>query len=166
MHDSLTGLPNRALFLDRLNQTLARSRRQPHPFAVLFMDLNGFKLINDSLGHAVGDHVLAAVAGRLQRTMRENDTAARFGGDEFVVLCEDISDEQHAKRIVDRILSNLEPPFTFEGESLFVTTSIGIAFVVPPIHHDGEVLIRAADAAMYRAKEHGASYELFDGRTS
>jgi diguanylate cyclase (GGDEF)-like protein len=166
MHDSLTGLPNRALFLDRLNQTLARSRRQPDPFAVLFMDLNGFKLINDSLGHAVGDHVLAAVAGRLQRTMRENDTAARFGGDEFVVLCEDISDEQHAKRIVDRISSNLEPPFTFEGESLFVTTSIGIAFVVPPIHHDGEVLIRAADAAMYRAKEHGASYELFDGRTS
>jgi diguanylate cyclase (GGDEF)-like protein len=160
VHDSLTGLPNRALFLDRLDQALARSRRQPRPFAVLFVDLNGFKLINDSLGHAVGDQVLVAVAGRLRDTMRESDTAARFGGDEFTILCEDVDDESHAERIVDRISRELEPPFVFEGRPLFVTASIGIAFVVPPIHHDGETLIRAADAAMYRAKERGAPYEL------
>jgi diguanylate cyclase (GGDEF)-like protein len=164
MHDSLTGIPNRALFLDRLNQALARSRRQPYPFTVLFVDLNDFKLINDSLGHVAGDQVLAAVAARLRETMRESDTAARFGGDEFAILCEGVRDEDHAKHIVDRISSNLGRPFTIQGETLFVTASIGIAFVVPPIQHDGEALIRAADAAMYRAKAQGASPAWFDCR--
>ena len=162
MHDSLTSLPNRALFLDRLNQALARARRDGTNVAVLFMDLNRFKLINDSLGHAVGDQLLVAVATRLRKILRESDTAARFGGDEFMILCEKVEDGQGAVEVVRRILNCIEAPFILERDKLFVSASIGIAVSGTGADDSPGALIRDADAAMYRAKERGTYYELFD----
>ncbi len=161
LHDALTGLPNRVLFHDRLGQALARLRRRRSLTAVLFLDLDRFKLVNDSLGHQVGDELLAAVAPRLSQVVRSSDTVARFGGDEFGILLEDITDEHDAVEMAERIAAVFTRPFVLDGSEHFVTTSIGIA-----VAHGGELpeeLIRDADAAMYRAKEHGrARYELFD----
>jgi diguanylate cyclase (GGDEF)-like protein len=160
MHDSLTGLPNRALFLDRLTHAIAWSKRHKSTFAVLFIDLDGFKVVNDSHGHEVGDRVLVEVAGRLEGTLRSSDTAARYGGDEFIILCEEITDEQQATRVVDRIIDVIKKPL--DTESISVTASIGIV-VASDTDVDPEVLIRQADAAMYRAKKRDdAHYELFD----
>lgn len=162
MHDSLTGLPNRALFLDRLSQALSHAKRDETRLAVLFMDLNRFKLINDSLGHAVGDQLLVAVATRLRKILRESDTAARFGGDEFMILCEKVENGRGAVEVVKRILNCIEAPFILERDKLFVSASVGIAVSgVGPDDSPG-ALIRDADAAMYRAKERGTYYELFD----
>jgi diguanylate cyclase (GGDEF)-like protein len=161
LHDPLTGLPNRALFLDRLEHALSLLPRRQSQAAVLFLDLDRFKLVNDSLGHQVGDELLAATAPRLKQAVRASDTVARFGGDEFGILLEDISDEHMAIEMAERIAAVFTRPFILAGSEHFVTTSIGIALA-----RGGEVaseLIRDADAAMYRAKERGsARYELFD----
>jgi diguanylate cyclase (GGDEF)-like protein len=161
LHDPLTGLPNRVLFLDRLEHSLSRLERRSSLAAILFLDLDRFKLINDSLGHQVGDEPLAAAAPRLKRAVRASDTVARFGGDEFGILLEDVSSELDAVQMAERIASVFTRPFVLAGSEHFVTTSIGIALA-----RGGELpeeMIRDADAAMYRAKERGsARYELFD----
>jgi diguanylate cyclase (GGDEF)-like protein len=161
MHDQLTGLPNRALFMDRLTHALAWARRHESTFAVLFIDLDRFKLINDSLGHETGDQVLVEVGKRLDEALRSSDTAARFGGDEFIVLCEDITDEQQAIRIAERIVDSLEKPLNLDSDNAFITASVGIV-VASETNSDPEMLIREADAAMYRAKKRGVRCELFD----
>ncbi len=161
LHDPLTGLPNRVLFLDRLEHALSRLERRGGLAAILFLDLDRFKLINDSLGHQIGDELLAAAAPRLKRAVRASDTVARFGGDEFGILLEDVGNERDAIEMAERIASVFTRPFVLAGSEHFITTSIGIA-----IARGGELpaeLIRDADAAMYRAKERGsARYELFD----
>jgi diguanylate cyclase (GGDEF)-like protein len=162
MHDALTGLPNRALLYDRLGQALNRVGRHSAAVAVLFGDLDRFKLVNDSLGHGAGDTLLVAVAERLSNVLRSGDTAARFGGDEFVLLCEDVSGERQAITIAERIAAELDEPFIIEGDEVFVRTSVGIALATEPGARP-EALIRDADAAMYRAKERGGGvYEVFD----
>src|SRR3954467_9928412 len=159
-HDSLTGLPNRALFLDRLELAHARARRSGSPIAVLFMDLDAFKNINDSLGHAAGDELLVLVAGRLRRWLRPSDTAARFGGDEFAVLLEDLDTSNGAQIVAQRILDSLREPFEIQGQEIYVASSIGIASSAHPGSDD---LLRGADLAMYRAKGLGKGrYQLFE----
>ena len=162
LHDALTGLPNRALFLDRLGQALTRLSRHSTTLGVLFLDLDRFKIVNDSLGHDAGDRLLVMVADRLAGVLRAGDTAARFGGDEFVILCEEIAGERHAIAVAERIAESLGEPFLLGDEEVFVRTSIGIALAASP-NHRPEALIRDADAAMYRAKERGGGgYEVFD----
>jgi diguanylate cyclase (GGDEF)-like protein len=162
LHDQLTGLPNRALFLDRLGLALERSRRSGDPLAVLFLDFDNFKQINDSRGHAAGDHVLATLGERLSGLLRPMDTVARFGGDEFTFLFEGLTSEREVVLIADRICQAATDPIDHDGVELTVTVSVGIATVVDP-SVAAEAIIREADAAMYRAKERGRSrHELFD----
>jgi diguanylate cyclase (GGDEF)-like protein len=160
LHDSLTGLPNRTLFLDRLEHALARSARPGSWLAVLFLDLDRFKTVNDSLGHEIGDRLLTEVAKRMQELVRPGDTIARFGGDEFMVLCEDIC-ESDAIGIANRISSGVAEPFLLEGREIFVGVSIGIALSFAG-DMSADALIQNADATMYRAKERSTPYELFD----
>jgi diguanylate cyclase (GGDEF)-like protein len=162
LHDQLTGLPNRALFLDRLGVALERARRSGTQTAVMFLDFDNFKEINDSRGHAVGDRLLVTLGGRLSAMLRPMDTVARFGGDEFTFLFEDLTSEREVVLIADRICHAASRPVDIDGVELTITVSVGIAMVadpsVPP-----ETVIREADAAMYRAKERGRSrFELFD----
>ena len=162
LHDQLTGLPNRALFLDRLGLALERSRRSGDPLAVLFLDFDNFKQINDFRGHAVGDRLLTALGDRLSTLLRPMDTVARFGGDEFTFLFEDLTSEREVVLIADRICQAASPPIEIDGVELSVTVSVGIAMVADPAVAP-ETVIREADAAMYRAKERGRSrFELFD----
>ena len=159
MHDALTGLPNRALFLDRLEHALARAVRTGGEVAVLFLDLDRFKTVNDSLGHAAGDDLLCAVARRIADCMRAADTAARLGGDEFAVLLEDLVGTREAVRVADRITAALEAPIDVAGREVFVGASIGIATGA----YGADDLLRHADVAMYRAKAAGKGrYELFE----
>jgi diguanylate cyclase (GGDEF)-like protein/PAS domain S-box-containing protein len=162
-HDGLTGLPNRALFMDRLGQSLARAKRKDtQRLAVLFMDLDRFKIINDSLGHMVGDQLLVEIAKRLETSLRPADTVARLGGDEFAILLEDIEDLRDATSFAERIQKDIRDPFEIDGREVFTTASIGIA-VSGPSYERPEDLIRDADTAMYRAKSLGkARYALFD----
>ena len=161
MHDPLTGLPNRVLFRDRLAQALARSERDRSPLAVLLLDIDRFKLINDSLGHLVGDELLREVAPRLSGAVRASDTVARLGGDEFAVLCEDLEDEREAQEMAERLGACFLRPFALGGEQQFATASVGL--VVADSHIEASELLRDADAAMYRAKEAGRGrYEVFD----
>jgi diguanylate cyclase (GGDEF)-like protein len=162
LHDPLTGLPNRALFRDRLQHALARSRRRDDTLAVLFLDVDNFKVVNDSLGHEAGDELLTALAPRLAEAVRAGDTVARFGGDEFVLLCEEVVDEQEALEIAERVKQCFARPLSISGGEQFVTASIGVA--MPSTGHDApESLVRDADAAMYQAKERGRSrFEVFD----
>ena len=161
LHDPLTGLPNRTLFLDRLQHALAQARRHESAVAVLFLDLDQFKLVNDSLGHAAGDELLAAVAPRLEEALRPGDTVARFGGDEFAILAEDITTERGATRIAERIAEALTKPFVLRHRDHFVSASIGIS--IAEANETPEGLIRDADAALYRAKDRGrGGYEIFD----
>ncbi|WP_205699117.1 bifunctional diguanylate cyclase/phosphodiesterase [Conexibacter sp. SYSU D00693] len=162
LHDGLTGLPNRALLLDRLAQAVARTGRRDGSVAVLFCDLDRFKVVNDSLGHSAGDDLLVQVAHRLRSALRLGDTAARFGGDEFVVLCEDLDGPEQAQALATRITSALRAPFRLDGAEVPVRVSVGIALCDGPTVRP-ETLLRDADAAMYRAKERGGGrLELFD----
>lgn len=162
-HDSLTGLPNRALFGDRLDMALAGAQRRPAgKFAVLFFDLDRFKNINDSLGHSMGDRLLAALARRLETIVRPGDTVARIGGDEFAILVNDMNDVSHGIQVAERILKGFEDPFMIEGNEVFVSASIGIA-VHDTNTTDPDAMLRDADIAMYRAKAAGKGrYEIFD----
>ena len=161
-HDSLTGLANRALFRDRVEHALGR---RPGPeaglVAVLFLDLDDFKTINESLGHVGGDQLLAAVADRIQSCLRTSDTAARLGGDEFAILLEDLRDESEASNVAQRVIDALRPPIRIAGTAAVIATSIGIA-VSPPGQDDATALLRNADFAMYQAKHGGKGrYEIF-----
>ncbi|MBA3406756.1 MAG: EAL domain-containing protein [Solirubrobacterales bacterium] len=163
LHDALTGLPNRTLFLDRLQQSLRRSRRRgaDSGAAVLFLDLDRFKVVNDSLGHLVGDQLLQSVALRLDAALRPGDTVARIGGDEFTVLLEDVTDAREATVVAERVLATLADPLHVAGRELHVSGSIGIALGGPDV--DPHELIRDADVAMYRAKAQGkARHSVFD----
>jgi diguanylate cyclase (GGDEF)-like protein/PAS domain S-box-containing protein len=161
-HDSLTGLPNRALFLDHLEHALARTQRRDDSLAVLFLDLDNFKVINDSLRHEVGDQLLVAVGQRLKGCLRPNAIAARMGGDEFTVLLECISGVGDVEKVAERIMHELGAPFTIEGHLVFTTASIGIALSDAAGRESGN-LLRAADIALYRAKDKDkAHYEVFD----
>ena len=162
LHDSLTGLANRVLFMDRLDQALARLQRNARPLALLFVDLDHFKVVNDSLGHAAGDDVLVQAAERLRKALRPADTIARFGGDEFVVLCEDAAGRAEAEEIAGRISTALARPFKVSGQEVVLTASTGIV-IANDTHTDAGALLRDADTAMYRAKERGrANSQVFD----
>ncbi|HXA30515.1 MAG TPA: EAL domain-containing protein [Candidatus Angelobacter sp.] len=161
-HDSLTGLPNRALFVEHLERALARTRRDGSRVTVLFLDLDRFKMVNDSLGHAAGDHLLVAVGERLRRCLRATDVAARLGGDEFAVLAEDSEELADADVVAERILDALREPITVSGRELSVTASIGVA-VSGAADGDAQSLLRNADLAMYRAKVDGLGrYLVFE----
>lgn len=153
-HDALTGLPNRLLFVDRLRQAIAQARRKNHDAAILFLDLDRFKLINDTLGHAVGDRLLQSVAARLKGLLRESDTVGRQGGDEFILILPEIHSRAEVSTVAQKILALFSTPFPLEGEEVFITPSIGIS-LYPADGTDIETLIRHADAAMYSAKELG-----------
>jgi diguanylate cyclase (GGDEF)-like protein len=160
-HDSLTGLASRALFLERLEQSLARAAHQQVRLALMFVDLDRFKVVNDSLGHAAGDALLIGVADRLRSCLRATDTAARFGGDEFAVLLHDLGDTEQAVAIARRINEVLRDPFVIQGREVFINASIGIAFNTDG-GATGEGLMRSADLAMYEAKKGGrGQYEVF-----
>ncbi|MEX0682256.1 MAG: EAL domain-containing protein [Dehalococcoidia bacterium] len=160
-HDALTGLPNRALFRDRLELAIAQARRSEQMAAVMFLDLDRFKMVNDSVGHAEGDRLLCQVAEKISLILREGDTVARFGGDEFTVLLPTIEKVQDAVRIADRILQGLSEPFVLVGKEFLVSGSIGIT-IIPDDGEDADTLLRNADIAMYRAKEQGRNqYQLY-----
>jgi diguanylate cyclase (GGDEF)-like protein/PAS domain S-box-containing protein len=159
-HDSLTGLPNRFLFRDRLTVALAHARRTNRPVAVMFLDIDSFKLVNDTLGHSLGDELLKALASRLMTALREEDTIARMGGDEFTILLSNIKSPDDAALIAQKLLDAVAQPTRVEGHELFVTTSIGIA-LYPQDGDSAESLLKNADNAMYRAKEIGPNqYQL------
>ena len=165
LHDALTGLPNRLSFVDALGESLAKANVSGSPVGILFLDLDHFKLINDSLGHHAGDALLRAVAPRLRSQLRPGDVVARFGGDEFGILIDRLADEGEAVAIAHRVASAFAQPFTIDGVDHFVTASIGVAVSRPGEERtvNAELLIRDADAAMYRAKEGGRSRcVLFD----
>ncbi len=149
-HDPLTGLANRSLFRDRVHHALARRHRTQHPLAVLFLDLDGFKAINDSLGHSAGDLLLRLSSERLQACVRPGDTVARLGGDEFAVLLEDVENLQTGQQVAERFLEALRSPFPLGGHDVFVNASVGLAEAAPD--DDADELLRNADLAMYRAK--------------
>ncbi len=169
-HDGLTGLANRHLFRDRLDHAVARAQRSPTTFAVLFLDLDGFKVVNDTLGHQAGDELLQTVSARLRLAIRDMDTAARLGGDEFAVLLEDLADRSDAARVAQRMLSQLRHPIMVAGAPVQISASIGIVIAdgdplretaFDPVSTD--VLLRNADIAMYTAKSGGKGrYEIFE----
>lgn len=164
LHDTLTGLPNRTFFVEQLDQAIQRARQHPEElFAVLFIDLDRFKVINDSLGHMVGDQLLIQIAHILQRHVRTTDTVARLGGDEFVILLEQIAGIEEAVQVVERIQRDIKLPFTLEGHTVFTSASLGIALASPD-YARSEDMLRDADNAMYRAKARGqsSSYEIFN----
>lgn len=163
-HDALTGLPNRSLLVDHLELALARSARDRRPVGVLFVDLDRFKIVNDTYGHDAGDELLRDLADRMEAVLRPSDTVARLGGDEFVVLCEDIDGENDALTIAERIRTAIEDsPFRFQGVDLTVGASIGIAISNGGSSREPANLLQRADAAMYRAKNAGRGRtELFD----
>jgi diguanylate cyclase (GGDEF)-like protein len=156
LHDPLTGLANRILLLDRIEQALRRGERRRSPVAVLFVDLDGFKSVNDTMGHAAGDALLAELGRRFAERLRASDTAARIGGDEFAFVCEDLHDEEQVKGIVDRLLKALEQPFHHQGREVPIRASVGVA-VTSSFTQSAEQLLTEADKAMYRMKRGRAS---------
>ena len=165
-HDHLTGLPNRLLFLDRLQQTIIKAQRNRTRFAVIFIDLDKFKQINDTHGHAVGDTVLKIAAMRMQECIRNADTLARLAGDEFTILLEDITSASDAARIAQKIIDYFEQPLIVDGHELTMTCSLGIG-IYPQDGGNVDALLISADAAMYRAKEQGRNnYKLYSETVS
>ncbi|UOY02461.1 GGDEF domain-containing protein [Blastococcus sp. PRF04-17] len=163
LHDPLTGLANRTLFFERLGHALARLERHPGPLAVMFLDIDRFKEINDRFGHHVGDQVLQAISARVADALRPEDTVARLGGDEIAVLCEEVVDAAHASAIGQRIVEGFTTPLRLPDHTLRLTVSAGVA-VTEDCCADPEKLLRQADAAMYRAKRNGRDRaELFEG---
>jgi diguanylate cyclase (GGDEF)-like protein len=161
-HDALTGLPNRLLFKDRLTVALSHAQREHTRLAVLFLDLDRFKVINDSLGHNIGDQLLQAVAARVQSCVRESDTVARLGGDEFTIMIPSLVRSEDAAPVAQKILEAVRYPFHLDGREFYITTSIGIS-LYPEDGMDAETLIKNADTAMYQAKEQGRdNYQLFN----
>jgi diguanylate cyclase (GGDEF)-like protein len=162
-HDALTGLPKRSLFTDRVEHALARRLREAGRIAVLFLDVDDFKTVNDSLGHAAGDDLLVAIAKRIDECLRGGDTAARLGGDEFAILLEDVADQAEAGGVADRVIEALRPPFDIDGKRTFVYASIGIATSSGTPGERAEELLRNADVAMYIAKRRGkGGHEFFE----
>ena len=162
-HDLLTGLPNRAMFREIGERALARATRTGEPVAVLFLDLDGFKMVNDSFGHDAGDRLLAQVARRLREAVRLGDTVARLGGDEFVILCEQPHNEEQMVELSNRLIDVTSEPFRLEEESVSVGASVGIAYGAGEDSGVGE-MIREADIALYQAKRNGRGRaEVFDG---
>ena len=159
-HDHLTGLPNRLLLNDRLEQALAMGRRHKSLVAILFLDIDRFKVINDTLGHAVGDELIKAVAQRLKKHLRDTDTVARLGGDEYTVLLQDVNGIESVTRVVENIFAIFKEPFDIKGHELFLTASIGIS-VYPDDGTDSETLLKNADIAMYMAKDEGRNAYRF-----
>ncbi len=157
-HDDLTDLPNRALFTYRLQRAVERTDRDRSLCAVLFMDLDQFKVVNDSLGHEFGDELLIAVGRRLRACLRSGDIAARFGGDEFAVLLDDVADASYAVRVAERIVKTIEVPFELKGRQIFISTSVGIALIGQDDDRKPDDLLRGADIAMYEAKKEGKGY--------
>ncbi len=163
LRDPLTGLAGRAIMLDRLRLGLRRARRKGLHAGVIFLDLDRFKVLNDSLGHAAGDRVLVTASQRLREAVRANDTAVRFGGDEFVIVCEDLRDVDEAIVVAERLIAGLREPYVVDGQEIVLTVSAGIAVGGRAEERSAEDLIRDADAAMYRAKENGKDrYVVFD----
>ncbi|WP_173066196.1 PAS domain S-box protein [Sulfurimicrobium lacus] len=159
-YDSLTNLPNRALFLDRLRQTLASAKRASHPGALMFLDLDRFKSVNDTLGHHAGDVLLQQAATRIRACVRESDTVARLAGDEFTVILPEITVEEDAARVAEKILAVFAPPFDLDGHEVFISTSIGIA-LFPRDAADEDKMLKRADVAMYAAKAEGRNKFAF-----
>jgi len=153
-YDALTNLPNRALFYDRLDQAVARAKRYHQKFAILFMDLDGFKQVNDEFGHLVGDNLLGMVADRFTRNARDMDTVARVGGDEFIFILNNIEHADNVSRVAGKILYSLSRPFIIKGTRCSIGCSIGIS-IFPDDTEDTEMLVRMADDAMYMAKKGG-----------
>lgn len=159
-HDDLTGLANRALFRDRLDRSIARAQRDKQIVAVLLLDLDRFKVINDSLGHALGDDLLCEVGQRLQRVLRDTDTAARFGGDEFAVLLTDMDHADDIHVVAGKILSTIAEPYVMDGREISLTASLGISFY-PDDGQDSTTLIRNADTAMYQSKKQSDHFSFY-----
>jgi diguanylate cyclase (GGDEF)-like protein len=151
LHDELTGLPNQRLFDDRLGLAIAHSAREKSRLAVLYLDLDGFKVVNDSLGHSLGDRVLVELAGRIRGSVRSEDTVARLGGDEFGVLLPQVTGASDADRVVDKVLAALRSPFRLDGTEVAINASVGVG-LFPDDGESAGALVRSADAAMYRAK--------------
>jgi diguanylate cyclase (GGDEF)-like protein/PAS domain S-box-containing protein len=162
-HDTLTGLPNRAMFQERAREAVAHARRHDKTVAVLLIDLDDFKQVNDSLGHRAGDAMLREVAARLSACVRRADTLARHGGDEFVVVVSDVQADADCALVADKVLRSLAAPFQIEGRALGLGASIGIS-LFPSDAGDGDALLRNADAAMYSAKQQGRNQYRFYGR--
>lgn len=159
-YDPLTGLPNRRLFAELLSQSISRARRTGRQVALLFLDLDRFKLINDTLGHGIGDQLLKAVANRLTAALRASDLVSRLGGDEFTVILEDVASSEDVARIAQKLLDAIALPFTLGGHEVFTAGSIGIA-MFPADSEDRDALINSADTAMYAAKGHGGAFQFY-----
>lgn len=160
-HDLLTGLPNRQMLMDRFEQSIARCRRRGGRLALLFVDLNRFKQINDTLGHAVGDGALQMAARRMETAVRQSDTMSRFGGDEFVILLDDVSDPREAEQIADKVLHLLRMPAQLGEHLLNLDACVGISFY-PEHGTDAKTLIKHADSAMYQAKRQGLDHCVYE----
>jgi diguanylate cyclase (GGDEF)-like protein len=163
LHDALTGLPNRALLLERLSDAIERADTEGRSLALFFLDVDHLKVLNDSLGHHAGDELLRAIGPRLRAVLRPDDMIARFGGDEFAVLCEGVGDEAHALRVAERLVRAFAQPFEVRGEPRFCSTSVGVVVSDPAGPRGPAELLSDADAALYRAKERGRGrHEVFD----
>jgi diguanylate cyclase (GGDEF)-like protein/PAS domain S-box-containing protein len=160
-HDSLTGLPNRLLFNDRLEQAISLAKRGSRQFTLLYLDLDRFKQVNDTLGHTAGDELLKGVAARIRHQVRESDTVARVGGDEFTVILPDIARREEAETVAKKIIAAVAAPFQLgsQKQSVEIGTSIGIA-IYPTDARDADALLKASDAAMYSAKQIGSSFRF------